>query len=57
MTTPYIVRLTGCDDETEIPMDLTPNEADLIRRLSAASHQASEYGCMPKLHLEESPNV
>lgn len=54
MTGPYIVKLSGCDDTTEIPMDLTPHEADLIRRLSAASKQASEYDCQPTLHLKES---
>lgn len=48
------VRLSGCDDETLIPLDVTPEEVAFLRRLEAASVAAPEYGCQPRLHLLDS---
>ena len=52
MSARYVIRLNGCDDETEIFMDLEPHEAELIERVSAASKAASTYGCMPRLNIQ-----
>lgn len=47
--TAYTIKLRGCDDGTEFGMDLSDDEAALLRRVSAASQEASDYGCMPTL--------
>lgn len=55
----YGIRLSGCDDETELEMELVPWEAELLSRVSVLSEEASTYGCMPTFHLtkKEPTNV
>lgn len=50
----WYVRLVGCDDETLIPLDVTPEEVAFLRRLGEASVAASEYRCQPRLYLLDS---
>jgi hypothetical protein len=46
------IRLVGCDDYTEIELDLTPDEIRTVEKISAASVAASTYGCEPRLILD-----
>jgi len=48
----YVITLHGCDDTTEIEIELTPDAAALIERIRDASHQTSTYACMPVLEIE-----
>lgn len=45
----YCIALLGCHDETAIEMELTQEEAELVRRISAATVEESSYCCMPTL--------
>lgn len=47
----YWIVLHGCDAETEIPIELTRREVELIEKISKLSKQYSEYPCMPTLNL------
>jgi hypothetical protein len=49
--TKRLVVVAGCDDETEAAVDLTPNEYAALRRVAAATVEASEYGCQPILQV------
>lgn len=48
----YLVHITGCDDVTELAIDLDPDELATVQRLAAASRDASEYGCQPKIEVQ-----
>lgn len=50
--TSYQIRLRGCDASTRIKMELTPEEKALVDRIAEATKAASEYDCMPTLHVE-----
>jgi hypothetical protein len=45
----YEIRLSGCDDSTSFPMELTDAEAGLLQRAAALSKGASEFGCQPTM--------
>ena len=47
----YNIALAGCDDQTNVEMDLTDDEAALLERVAAATRQASQFGCMPTMTL------
>lgn len=47
----WTIRIVGCDDETKFDIDLDDEEATAVREVSAASKEASEYGCQPVLHM------
>lgn len=49
----YKISLWGCDDYTQFTMELTDQEADLIKRVADKSEATSSYGCMPTLTIEE----
>lgn len=51
-TETYRIRLIGCDDTTEFVMDITEDEAALIRRVAEKSDETSNYGCMPTMTIE-----
>ena len=52
----YKITLQGCDDYTEFIMNLSPEESDVIYRLSTLSKMYSTYGCQPVLNIESSKN-
>lgn len=49
----YTITLNGCDDDTIFDMFLTDEEAALIKRVSEVANATSEYGCMPRMYIEE----
>ena len=52
----YKITLQGCDDYTEFIMNLSPEESDVIYRLSTLSKMYSTYGCQPVLNIEPTNN-
>jgi hypothetical protein len=50
--TDYVVRLIGCEDETRLTVNLTPEEVILLDKIEKLSREASEYDCMPILVIE-----
>jgi hypothetical protein len=49
------ITLAGCDDATRIDLELSDDELTFIERLCALSEEASEYGCQPRMRVEEVP--
>ena len=47
----YMISIVGCDDTTEFEYQLTNKQWELVKLLSAASHEASGYPCMPVLDI------
>lgn len=45
------VILWGCDDSTEITLDLKPEEVALLERLGDLSEKVSDYQCKPILEV------
>ena len=50
----YTIKLEGCDDDTIFDMELTPEEYELVERISVRSLEVSEYCCMPRLYVGKS---
>ena len=53
MKTVYLVRLVGCDDETEINIALSESELEFVKRLSEYSKEISRCNCMPRIVVEK----
>ena len=49
----YEIVLDGCDDSTKFEMELTNEEFELLKKISAKSNEASEYCCMPRMYAYE----
>ncbi len=49
----YKIGVHGCDDSTEIEMELTETEWTLVRRIARKITETSTYGCMPTMEIEE----
>jgi len=47
------IRLCGCDDETELLMDVTDEQRAFLEELAKRSAEASEYGCQPRLKVAD----
>ena len=47
----YRVRVSGCDDSTAIEIELTPAEADVVRRVADSVTAASGYQCQPTMTI------
>ena len=48
------LRLIGCDDSTEIPMDdFTEEDRSTLDKLVKLSEQYSESGCMPRVSISK----
>lgn len=45
----YCITLIGCDDETEFEMELTQEEAKLVKHLFTATIEKSSYNYIPTL--------
>lgn len=48
----YKISVMGCDDSTHIEMDLAPPSVALVSRIAEAITEASEYNCMPRMHIK-----
>ncbi len=49
----YAINLQGCDDHTEVVMELTPNELAFVQRLAALTKATATYQCMPTMRVRE----
>lgn len=49
------IRLSGCDDRTRFRMDLDTAEIALLQRVAAASEQASQFSCQPRMAITPNP--
>ena len=49
----YKISVDGCDDSTEIEMELTGAEWALVKWIAQKITEASTYGCMPTMEIEE----
>ena len=47
--------LVGCDDETNIEMDVTEEQLKFLELLSEKSEEISEFNCMPIMKLYTYP--
>lgn len=48
---PHLVSITGCDDTTEVTIDLTETEFAGVRRLAEATAAASLDSCQPVIRV------
>ena len=53
MTKKYHIRVQGCDDKTEIDMDLTDAQAAIIKLMAERVTETSESGCMPRIYVTD----
>ena len=49
----YEVSVHGCDDSTTIRQELTFEEYEFLNTIAEKITNASEYGCMPIMEIEE----
>jgi len=49
----YDITLHGCDDVTTVTLDLAPDQHKLLQAIAAATEQASQFSCMPKMTVTE----
>lgn len=49
----YKVCVDGCDDSTSIEIELTDEQAETVRNVAERITEASTYGCMPKMSIDE----
>lgn len=49
----YEVSVHGCDDSTTIKQELTFEEYEFLSTIAEKITNASEYGCMPIMEIEE----
>jgi hypothetical protein len=50
----HVIRLRGCDDTTDIEIDLTPTEMRVIERLVAKTDVIGG-GCKPTIIIDPEP--
>jgi hypothetical protein len=48
-----LITLVGCDDETEIPIEVNEEERKLIQKISDKSRELKVYGCQPIMTVED----
>jgi hypothetical protein len=48
----YVISLHGCDDVTVFRVELSTEQAALVRRLAEISHKTSMKDCQPTLHID-----
>jgi len=49
--TRYYIKVSGCDDRTEVIVELNHGEAAAVERVAKAVTEASFVGCMPRMHF------
>ena len=47
------VVLVGCDDETAVNIDVTPEQLEFLEYLQHEVNTTSSYTCMPTLSIQE----
>lgn len=47
----YLINCSGCDDSTQITIDLTDKQLAFVKYLADQITQTSTYGCMPTMHV------
>lgn len=47
----YDVRVSGCDDHTQITILLTDEEAELVDTVAQRINAESTFGCMPTMKI------
>jgi len=52
-TESYTIAVIGCDDTTEITMDLSKVQLELLNTLAQKSKEISTYGCMPVIEIRK----
>ena len=53
----YEISVHGCDDSTTIKQELTLEEYELLKEIAEKVTNASTYGCMPTMGIEEIKEV
>lgn len=48
----YVIWIDGCDDSTEVKLELDDSGFAVIYELSKRSHKNSTHGCMPTITIE-----
>lgn len=49
----YRIRLDGCDDHTDVKVDLDEHDAEVVCDIARRINTASEYPCMPTMRIAE----
>ncbi|MGH3377920.1 MAG: hypothetical protein ACRDP6_24620 [Actinoallomurus sp.] len=47
----YLIKVSGCDDNTCVIADLTDAELEPVERIAAQVKTASEFGCQPVIRI------
>lgn len=53
----YLINCSGCDDSTQITIDLTEKQLAFVKYLADQITQTSTYGCMPRVHVRQLDDV
>ena len=48
----HIIQVSGCDDSTAVPMELTDTELATIKKLADAVNAAATYECKPRIVID-----
>lgn len=53
----YLINCSGCDDSTQITIDLTDKQFAFVKYLADQITETSTYGCMPRLYVDKLDEV
>ncbi|MET4059987.1 hypothetical protein ABIB35_001532 [Arthrobacter sp. UYP6] len=53
MSADYYITLSGCDDKTEIVLNLDEAQADVLRKFASRINERSGFECQPKMKIAE----
>ncbi|MFJ7748682.1 hypothetical protein ACIQXM_01850 [Arthrobacter sp. NPDC097144] len=53
MSADYYITLSGCDDKTEIVLNLDDDQVGTLRKFATRINQRSEFSCQPKMKITE----
>ena len=53
----YLIDCAGCDDSTQITIDLTDKQFAFVKYLADQIAETSTYGCMPRLLINKLDEV
>jgi hypothetical protein len=51
MSDTFDITVQGCDDSTDITIELTPTELTFLTGIAEKITAASEFGCMPRMSV------
>ena len=49
----HIICLVGCDDATEVEMEMTDEELEFLRNVARKVNNKSSCECMPTLYIDD----